>query len=374
MPNTPTPLKLYKSRIAAGELNADPVQERAVIALHRLYEDIITEDNAPKQNFFQRMTTGWIAPKDEAKTPKGVYMYGGVGRGKSMLMDLFYECLPQTTKKRRVHFHEFMIEVHDYINTRSADDSVKGIVDQALPSLAELIARNSRVLCFDEFHVVDITDAMILGRLFKILFERDVIVVATSNWAPNDLYKDGLQRDRFTPFIKKLKTKVYEVHLDSPHDYRTMGVQITGTYFTPLNSKTKAKMNEAFSALTHGTKPHKDILNVKGRDIHVESVAKGVARFSFAQLCERAYGAEDYLEIAHKYHTVFLEDIPRLSYDRRNEAKRLMNLIDALYEARVRVIISAMTTPEKLYRGDDHAYEFERTISRLLEMQSEGYP
>ena len=369
---TQSPLETYHSRIKAGALHEDAVQENAVKELQRLYDELLSDEKKPKLSFFERITRK--NEHDELSVPLGVYMHGGVGRGKSMLMDLFYDCLPETMKKRRVHFHEFMIEVHDYINTRSSDDSVKGIVDQALPSLANIIAKKSRILCFDEFHVVDITDAMILGRLFKILFEHDVIVVATSNWAPDDLYKDGLQRDRFLPFIKLLKSRVRSIHLNNPHDYRTLGIQIDDTYFTPINRGTQSKMDDVFAALTQGEKPAEETLTVKGRDIVVEQAVKGVARFTFAQLCERPHGAEDYLEIARKYHSVLLEGVPKLSYDRRNEVKRLMNLIDALYEARVRVIISAATTPEKLYQGSDHAYEFERTVSRLLEMKSEGYP
>ena len=369
---TQTPIEKYNALIASGEIHEDAAQLAAIKELQRLYDDLLKDEAAPKQSFFQRITGRGGDVEDT--TPRGVYMHGGVGRGKSMLMDLFFDCLPETCKKRRVHFHEFMIEVHDYINTRSADDSVKGIVDQALPSLAEIIARKSRILCFDEFHVVDITDAMILGRLFKILFERDVVVVATSNWDPDDLYKDGLQRDRFTPFIQLLKTKVNEIHLDSPNDYRTMGVQIEGTYFTPINRNTNATLDNIFDLLTEGAAAGQDTFNVKGREIKVDKAVNGVARFTFSQLCERPHGAEDYLEVARRYHTVFLEGVPKLSYDRRNEAKRLMNLIDALYEARVRVIISAAATPDRLYLGKDHAYEFERTVSRLLEMQSEGYP
>lgn len=369
---TQTPLKLYQDRLATGALSPDPVQEEAVIELQRLYDAVMEDESAPKPTLFQRLTR-WGQDADKA-TPKGVYMYGGVGRGKSMLMDLFYGCLPENVKKRRVHFHEFMIEVHDYIHSRAADDSTKGMVDQALPSLAALIARQAHILCFDEFHVVDITDAMILGRLFKVLFEQGVIVVATSNWAPDDLYKGGLQRERFLPFIDLLKTKVVTLHLDSPHDYRTQTTQIEGTYFSPLTAANQAKMDKVFDQLTDGAIADEDSFEVKGREILVREAVGGVGRFTFAQLCERPHGAEDYLEIARRYHTVFLENVPKLRYDRRNEAKRLMNLIDALYEARARVIISADAPPEQLYAGHDHAYEFERTISRLLEMQSVEYP
>ena len=367
-----TPLEQYRSRVQSSELKADPVQEQAVAELQRLYDEVVALGDKVELSFFQRLTGGGNAQEHD---PLGVYMHGGVGRGKSMLMDLFYDCLPDSIKARRVHFHEFMIEVHDYIHSRSHDDgSVQGVVDQALPSLAELIAARSKVLCFDEFHVVDIADAMILGRLFKILFEKGVIVVATSNWAPKDLYKDGLQRARFLPFIDLLSSKVAVVHLDSPHDYRAQTVQVEGSYFTPLNVQTRRAVDELFVQLSGGEAVKQHKLRVKGRVIVAEQVAGQVARFSFAQLCERPHGAEDYLKIAESFDTVFIEEIPKLGYDRRNEAKRFMNLIDALYEARIPVVISADATADKLYRGRDHAYEFERTVSRLLEMQSDSYP
>ncbi len=362
-------LEEYQKRLKSDALKPDPVQEVAVAALQRLYDDVLAFADAQPQSFFERLRG------DKREMPQGVYMYGGVGRGKSMLMDLFYDCLPEGFKARRVHFHEFMIEVHNYINSRSQDyDGASGMVDQALPSLAGIIAGQTTVLCFDEFHVVDITDAMILGRLFKILFEAGVIVVATSNWAPDDLYKDGLQRSRFLPFIKLLKTKVQVVHLDSPHDYRAMTEQVAGSYYTPLGVVTRAKMDALFVELSGGKKVKSQSFTVKGRKIVAERVAGGVARFSFSQLCERPHGAEDYIKIAETFDCVFLEDVPTLGYDRRNEVKRLMNLIDALYEARVKVIISAEAPPHKLYRGREHSYEFERTISRLLEMQSDSYP
>ncbi len=358
----------YNDLVKTGKLGADPAQAKAMQELQHLYGEILKK---AKKGVFQRMA-GIASGK--SKNQKGIYIYGGVGRGKSMLMDMFYDALPKNIKKRRVHFHEFMIEVHDYIHTRSMDGSVMGIVEQALPSLAAVTAQRSRILCFDEFHVTDITDAMILGRLFKILFEHGVVVVATSNWAPDDLYKDGLQRDRFIPFIELLKSKVKIVHLDSPTDYRAQTEQIEGTYFMPLNRATDLKMDEIFKKHIGDEKPKKQTIKVKGRNIVSDQAAGGVARFSFSQLCERPHGAEDYLKIAQKYDTVFLEGVPKLGYDRRNEAKRLMNLIDALYEARTRVFISAEVAVDKLYRGHDHSFEFERTVSRLLEMQSAGYP
>ncbi len=367
---TQRPLDLYGERLKNGDLRPDDAQELAVRALQRLHEDLAVYVAKPKRSFFQKLTG---RGEDQNDAPKGLYMYGGVGRGKSMLMDLFFECVPDGLTKRRVHFHEFMIEVHDYIHSRRSEDVITGAVDQALPSLAEVIYKRSKVLCFDEFHVTDVTDAMILGRLFRVLFEKGLVVVATSNWPPDRLYEGGLQRERFLPFIDLLKERMDVLHLDSPHDYRALTLQEEGTYFTPLGVATSRKMDGIFRTLTDGQLPQEEILHVKGRDLKVKS-ANGVARFTFSQLCEQPLGAEDYLTIAKHYQTVMLEEIPKLRYDRRNEVKRLMNLIDALYEQRVNVVFSADAAPEKLYFGSDHSFEFERTISRLQEMQSTDYP
>ena len=366
----PEPLKQYKARLERGDLRADRVQERAVQSLQRLYDEIMEARNAPRQNFFQRIT-GLGAPKSES--PQGIYMHGGVGRGKSMLMDLFYECLPEDMRKSRVHFHKFMIDVHDYINSRRDNDGGREGVDATLPLLAERLAEKSRILCFDEFHITDVADAMILGRLFTALFDRGVIVVATSNWEADRLYEGGLQRERFLPFIELIKKKLEVIHLDNGIDYRAETLAQEGSYFYPLNAKTKASMDRVFGTLTGHAPVDKEVIEVKGREIVTERVAYGVARFTFSQLCEKPHGAEDYLAIAERYATVFLEGIPKLGYDRRNEVKRLMNLIDALYEARVHVVISADAPPEKLYFGHDHSFEFERTISRIKEMQSAEY-
>ena len=349
------PLKTYQNRLNDGELKADPEQEKAAQALQRVHDDVVAYK--PKKGLFSK--------REDA--PQGLYMYGGVGRGKSMLMDLFFECLPEDIPSRRVHFHEFMIEVHEYLHAQKTQR------DQSITKLAKQIAEQSRVLCFDEFHVTDVTDAMILGRLFKGVFGHGVVVIATSNWEPDRLYEGGLKRDRFLPFIALLKTKMEVLHLDSPTDYRTKFLTQEGTYFYPIGGETQAKLDHLFSKLTDGAEGVPETLVVKGHDVEVAVAAKGVARVTFQQMCERPYGAEDYIAIAEKYHTVFMENVRRMNYDRRNEAKRFMNFIDAMYEARARVIISANALPDALYHGEDHAFEFERTVSRLLEMQSAEY-
>jgi len=229
-----------------------------------------------------------------------------------------------------------------------------------------------RVLCFDEFHVTDVADAMILGRLFRAIFERGVVVAATSNWPPDRLYEGGLQRDRFLPFIELLKTRMEVVHLDSAVDYRLSSPEDgeadgMGAYLYPLNFANEQKFKNMFADLTNHQPPTPIKLTVKGRTIEAEAV-DGAGWFTFAQLCERPHGAEDYLKIAGEFHTVFLEGVPKLGYDRRNEAKRLMTLIDALYEAVARLYITADASPDELYRGRDHGFEFQRTVSRLREM------
>ncbi len=351
------PISLYQSRVDSGELRYDIEQEKAAMSLARLHDDLTAPNNGLA--FWKKQTEAL-----------GVYMHGGVGRGKSMLMDLFISTLPDKIKARRVHFHEFMIETHEFLfdQRKKGDD-----VNNALPRLAAKIAKETDVLCFDEFHVTDIADAMILGRLFTHVFAKNVTVVATSNWDPDRLYDKGLQRDLFLPFIELLKTRVEIVHLDSPNDFRTQFDASEGVYLTPLSKEIQLKADDIFTHLSEGKASKSDVIEIKGRSITIDQTTDTIARMSFAQLCERPHGAEDYLALAERYKWIFIENIPRLGYDRRNEAKRFMILIDALYEAKCKVIFTAQSAPEKLYTGDDHAYEFERTISRLNEMQSEEY-
>ncbi len=342
----------YDGEVAVGHLKRDAEQGKAAAALDRLYDELTER----KKLFSGRKKT------------KGVYIYGGVGRGKSMLMDMFFDMLPASIIKRRVHFHEFMIETHDWLHERRAGKAV----DNLLPDYAKHVANNVKVLCFDEFHVTDVADAMILSRLFAALFDYGVVVVSTSNWPPDRLYEGGLQRERFLPFIELIKERLQIVFLDSDTDYRGEVVQDLETYLYPLNAETKAKADKFFQQLSGGKFQRTENVYVKGRDIPVQA-AGDVARFTFAQLCEQPHGAEDYLTIAQKFHTVFLENIPRLTYDRNNETKRLMTLVDVMYDARRRMVFTAETAPEKLYTGDQYNFEFDRTISRLREMQSSSY-
>lgn len=345
-------LKSYEDKVYSGEISADPEQAKAVVVLQRLLTDV-----SARKGFFSRK-----------KPIKGVYMHGGVGRGKSMLMDLFFAHVPEKLSGRRVHFHEFMIETQDWLHRQRLDRPS----DSVFMDYAKHVAKTVNVLCFDEFHVTDVADAMILSRLFTALFDYGVAIVATSNWVPDRLYEGGLQRERFLPFIALVKERMEIVHLDSETDYREEAVQDLETYLYPLDIKTAAKADAFFRQLSGGGELKTDIVRVKGRDISV-TAANGVARFTFQQLCEQPHGAEDYLSIAKKYHTVFVEGIPRMGYDRNNETKRLMTLVDVLYDARVRVFFTAETSPEKIYHDTRYAYEFERTISRLKEMQSSAY-
>lgn len=358
----PDLLAVYHARIDAGAVQPDVDQERVIGVLQRLANDVVGASG--RRGIFARR---------RAAPVRGVYVYGPVGRGKSMVMDLFFASLPDNVAKTRVHFHDFMIGVHDFMHERRQATAGRVSVDardSALIAFADDLARRSRVLCFDEFHVSNVADAMILGRLFTALFDRGVAVVATSNRTPDDLYKGGLQRDRFLPFIELLKQRMDVVSLSGLLDYRTSYLENSGVYFAPLGAAAQSWADDVFHHLTDGATPHADEVHVRGRVIPVAQTARGVARFTFAELCEKPLGAEDYITIAGTYHTIFLEGVGKLGYDRRNEAVRLMTLIDALYEAGTRLIVTADAPAAKLYTGSDHAFEFDRTVSRLTEMQS----
>jgi cell division protein ZapE len=363
----------YDALIASGEIKEDPVQREAVRQL-----DLLNTRLAETRLASKKSSLGWLFANKKNQlwaSVQGLYMWGGVGRGKTMLMDLFYE-VTVIRRKRRVHFHEFMTDVHERIHAhRQAHKrgEVKG--DDPIPPVAAQIADETRLLLFDEFSVTDIADAMILGRLFTQLFEVGVIVVATSNVEPSKLYRDGLNRQLFLPFIRMLSERVEILHLDSPTDYRLEKLAGAPVYVTPLGPEADAEMDALFAKLTHGMEPHEEELENKGRKIRVPRVASGAARFTFDDLCMQPLGASDYLRIAHAYGTVFIDHVPVLSKARRNEAKRFINLIDTLYDNGIKLVVSAEAEPPDLYVGEDgtEAFEFDRTASRLIEMRSEAY-
>ena len=365
-PTAAGPLSLYRARRRAGQLAADPAQELAAEKLQSLHHALLHYQPASGPAGW-RERLGLARRREEA--PQGLYIFGGVGRGKSMLMDLFFASVP-IEKKRRVHFHEFMLEVHDRLHRQRQDRSIEG--DPLAPLAAE-IAAESWLLCFDEFHVSNIADAMLLGRLFAALLDLGVVVVTTSNTAPDELYQGGLQRERFLPFIELLKERLDILELDGVIDYRRNRIKDMTIYHHPLGADAEAALAAAFAQLTDGASGGATTLAVQGRQLAVPQAAKGVAQFRFDDLCAHALGAADYIAIATHFHTVIIAEIPVMTPDQRNEARRFMTLIDALYEHKTNLICAAADVPDKLYIAGDGAREFKRTASRLIEMQSLAY-
>jgi len=359
------PLAEYRARRRAGRLDPDPAQELAAEKLQSLHNALLHyEPAAGRVGWRERLGLG----RRREEPPQGLYLFGGVGRGKSMLMDLFFETAP-LARKRRVHFHAFMLEVHDGLHRQRQE----GVDGDPLAPLAARIADEAWLLCFDEFFVSNIADAMLLGRLFMALFDLGVVVVATSNDAPADLYKDGLQRERFLPFIALLQERLDVLELDGVTDYRRNRIHGMTVYHQPLGPAAAATLAAAFARLTDDAAGAPTTLMVQGRSVAVRRAAKGVACFSFADLCERPLGAADYIAVAMHFHTVIIADIPRLTREQRNEARRFMTLIDALYEHKTNLICSAAEPPDRLYPSGDGAKDFRRTASRLIEMQSSAY-
>ena len=348
-------LAAYDERLAAGELSADADQAAAAERLGALVAEL---------GGWQRDT--WLGRRP---VPRGLYLWGPVGRGKSMLLDIFFQAAP-VKKKRRVHFHEFMLAQHAAM--REAREGGAG-QDRLIAQVAKQTSDTAHLLCFDELQVTDIADAMILGRLFERLFDESVAIVATSNRPPDELYKNGLNRQLFLPFIALLKQRMDVVQLAGPRDYRLEQLMAAPVYYAPLGPAADEAMNRAWNRLTFAAAPQSVMLDVGGRELRVEREAAGVARFSFDELCRRPLGAADYLEIAERFHTVLLENVPRMTPAMREEAARFRILVDALYEAKVKLIASADAEPASLYPAGDQSFEFERTASRLMEMRSEGY-
>ncbi|WP_374531316.1 cell division protein ZapE [Novosphingobium sp.] len=360
-------LARYEALVTAGELRPDPEQRAAAHRLDQLQQQL---EAAPSGSRF----LGKLLGKKKAPSPRGLYMWGGVGRGKSMLMDLFHNCLA-IPEKRRVHFHAFMLEVHARL--REARKSESG---DPIPPVAAAIAAGLKVLAFDEMVVNNSADAMIMSRLFTALIEvHGLTIVTTSNRAPNQLYKDGLNREHFLPFIALIERELDVLALNGPVDYRLERLGGMATWHTPLGDAATAQVREAFFRLTDYSPedaahvPSADIDVGGGRMLHVPKSLKGVAVFSFKRLCAEARGASDYLAIAQTYHTVILVGIPCMGPENRNEAARFVTLIDALYEHKVKLLATANAEPEQLYASGDGRFEFDRTISRLMEMQSADY-
>jgi cell division protein ZapE len=362
----------YDHLVETGTVLRDAAQERVALLLDRLIEEISARRLARKSS-----ALGWLfAGKRRTQEPvKGLYIHGGVGRGKTMLMDMFFELVP-VRRKRRVHFNDFMADVHDRIQRHRAarkEGTVKE--DDPIPPVARQLADQAWVLCFDEFSVTDIADAMILSRLFSALFANGVVLVATSNVAPRDLYRDGLNRQLFLPFIGLLERNTAIVALDSDRDYRQDQLSRMPVYLTPDDAAADRAMDDAWAAVSNGTETEETIA-LKGRKIAVPRAAGRAARFSFAGLCDAPLGARDYLAIAERYDTVLIDHVPVLDQTRRNPTKRFILLIDTLYDKKIRVVLSAEAAPEKLYAGRTgvtEAFEFDRTASRLVEMQSRDW-
>ena len=361
-----TLISRYEALLASGELRPDPAQEAAAERLQVLQREL--ERSETSVGFVGKL----LGRKRER--PRGVYMWGGVGRGKSMLMDLFHDTL-SIEDKRRVHFHAFMIEVH--ARMREARSTESG---DPIPPVAAALAQDARCLAFDEMVVNNSADAMIMSRLFTALIrDEGVTVVTTSNRAPGELYKDGLNREHFLPFIGLIESDLDVVALNGPTDYRMQRLAGMQTWHEPLGQAATDQVTEAFFRLTDY--PPEDRVHVPsaeldlggGRTLHVPKSLKGVGVFSFRKLCGEARGAADYLAIAQAYHSVILVGIPRMGPENRNEAARFVTLIDALYENKVKLFVTAADEPERLYEAGDGRFEFERTISRLNEMQSEEY-
>lgn len=357
-------LEQYDARLRLGEIELDNAQRDAVSRLDRLALELDQWAHAGRRGASRFLP---LFGRARESAPCGLYLHGGVGRGKTMLMDLFFDAVP-FAPKRRLHFHEFMSEAHERIQRgRATTDG------DPVPFVAAEMAAEAGLLCFDEFAITDIADAMILGRLFSGLFARDVVVVATSNVPPERLYWNGLNRQLFLPFIALIEEKLEVMELTSAKDYRLEKLSGRPLYFSPCDARAEAEIGAHWERLTGHHPGEPQVLDVKGRQVRVPCASMGVARFHFDDLCEAPLGSLDYLQIARAFHTLIIECIPVLTPERRNAARRLVHLVDTLYDTRTCLIASAEAEPDRLYPDGDGAFLFERTASRLMEMRSEAY-
>jgi len=364
----------YDALVRQGEICEDPAQLAMVARYDALLLALAQNRQRRNGSVFHRL---FSRRKAEQHAVKGLYIYGEVGRGKTMLMDLFFSCLPEGDK-RRAHFNDFMNDVHDRIKAhRQALERGETKQDNPFPDVAAALAREAHIVCFDEFAVTDIADAMILSRLFTALFQKGVVLVATSNVAPQELYRDGLNRQLFLPFITTLQNHVEVINLDAPTDYRLEKAGRQPVYVTPLNGEADAHMDTQWARATEGAADVSPAtLSVRGRVVDIPLATGSAARFDFSDLCSKPLSAYDYIALAARYRTFFVDHVPVLDDTRRHEAKRFILLIDTLYDHHVRLFMSAAARPDKLYTGrmqTAETFEFERTVSRLFEMQSDEY-
>ncbi|WP_455477029.1 cell division protein ZapE [Bartonella sp. B41] len=369
----------YENLVSKGEISFDPAQ----FALAKHFDSLlhnIAEKPVYRSwkllNFLKRIKHAYVysSRNDSASNfSQGLYIYGGVGRGKTMLMDLFFSCLPQD-RKRRAHFNDFMANIHERVDIYRKTSKY----EQTSPILAvaEDLSREAQVLCFDEFSVTDIADAMVLGRLVSALFDKGTFFVATSNVAPRDLYHNGLNRELFLPFIQVLEKHVQVINLDTNTDYRLEKLNLQYVYMTPLGIEANERMDQAWKRVLQGQKEVSDEISVKGRFIRVPRSGMGCARFDYQDLCVKPLSASEYLALGERYHTIFVDNVPVMDDTCRNEVKRFILFIDVLYERHMRLFMSAAAKLENLYKGyakTTETFEFKRTESRLFEMQSQDY-